>query len=72
MTDAGVDLVKVAMLLVPMLLIVASWVVHRRFYTLDEARYAEIVAELAERDRPLADPAETVTPAGVETEEPRA
>ncbi|MGN0065982.1 MAG: glycoside-pentoside-hexuronide (GPH):cation symporter [Nocardioides sp.] len=61
MTAQGVDLVKTAMLLVPMLLIVASWVVHRRFYTLDEERYAEIVAELGERDRTL-----------VESEEPRA
>lgn len=50
MTAAGTDLVKTAMLLVPMALIVASWVVHRRYYRLDETRYAEIVAELAARE----------------------
>lgn len=51
MTEAGVDLVKTAMLLVPMGLIVASWVIHRRFYRLDEATYAGIVDELAARER---------------------
>lgn len=50
MTDGGIALVKVAMLLVPMVLIVASYVVHRRFYRLDAARFAQIVAEMRERE----------------------
>lgn len=49
MTQAGVDLLKTSMLLIPMVLIVASWVVHRLFYRLDEATYARIVAELDQR-----------------------
>jgi melibiose permease/lactose/raffinose/galactose permease len=62
MTQAGVDLVKTAMLLVPMALIVASWVVHRRFYRLDERTYSTIVAELAAREAEAGRPA--VPPGG--------
>ena len=37
------------MLVVPMVLIVASWVILRSGYRLDEKRYGEIVAELEQR-----------------------
>lgn len=50
MTDAGITLVKTAMLLIPLALIVLSYIVHRRFYRLDATRYAAIVAQVRERD----------------------
>ncbi len=46
MTDGGTLLVKIMMIVVPALLIVASYLVYRRFYTLDEAGYARIVEAL--------------------------
>lgn len=58
MTDGGITLVKVAMLLVPLLLIVGSYLVHRRFYRLDAATYEQIVAELKVRDDTDADDAQ--------------
>lgn len=50
MTDGGIWLVKVAMLVLPLVLIVASYLVWRRFHRLDAARYQQIVAELRARD----------------------
>lgn len=49
-TDSGVAAFKVVMMLVPMLLIIISWVMLRRTYTLDEQRYGTIVAELNARE----------------------
>lgn len=49
-TSSGVLAFKVVMMLVPMLLVIISWAVLRRTYTLDEARYADIVAELRVRE----------------------
>lgn len=49
MTDAGTVLVKAAMFVVPGVLIAVSYLVYRRFYRLDERRYAEIVEELRAR-----------------------
>ena len=55
MTEDGILLVKLAMLVVPLVLIVASWLVHRRFYRIDEERYALIVAELKTRAEAVRD-----------------
>ncbi len=41
---------KVVMMVVPLVLVMISWAVLRRTYTLDEGRYAEIVAELRIRE----------------------
>ncbi len=41
---------KVVMMAVPMVLVIISWAVLRRTYTLDEGRYTEIVAELRARE----------------------
>lgn len=49
-TTDGVLAFKVVMMLVPMLLMIVSWAVLRRTYTLDEERYATIVAELRARE----------------------
>ncbi len=49
MTVEGIVLVKAMMLLVPLALILISYVLWLRFYRLDEKRYAEIVAELDAR-----------------------
>ena len=48
-TGEGIVLVKAMMLLVPLALILVSYVLWLRFYRLDEQRYAEIVAELDAR-----------------------
>lgn len=46
---------KIAMMVLPMLLVAISWLVLARHYRLDEERYRQIVAELAARDaRPVA------------------
>lgn len=49
-TDAGAWVFKVAMMVVPLVLVVVSWLVLARRYKLDERRYAEIVADLRLRD----------------------
>lgn len=48
-TGEGIVLVKAMMLLVPLALILVSYVLWLRFYRLDEKRYAEIVAKLDAR-----------------------
>ncbi len=48
-TPAGLLMMKIAMMGFPALLIAAGYVVYRRFYVLDEARHADIVAELKGR-----------------------
>lgn len=50
MTASGVVAFKVVMMVVPMVLVVISWVVLRRRYTLDEERYAGIVSDLHARE----------------------
>lgn len=52
-TGGGVAVFKVAMMVLPMLLVGLSWLVLSRRYRLDEARYAEIVADLAAREAAL-------------------
>ncbi|MGV8845117.1 glycoside-pentoside-hexuronide (GPH):cation symporter [Tessaracoccus sp.] len=49
-TPSGAVAFKVVMMVVPMALTILSWVILRRTYTLDEGRYADIVAELSERE----------------------
>lgn len=49
MTESGTVLVKAMMLLLPLVLILVSYALWRRFFTLDEKRYAQIVAELDAR-----------------------
>ena len=49
-TSGGQVAFKVVMMVVPMVLVIISWAVLRRTYTLDEGRYAEIVAELRDRE----------------------
>ena len=53
--SSGIALFKVAMFGVPVLGIAVSWVMVRRKYVLDEDTYANIVAELRERERAAGD-----------------
>lgn len=50
LNSAGAAVFRVAMMVVPMLLVLASWVILARGYRLDEATYTGIVADLAERE----------------------
>ncbi len=52
-TAGGQLAFKVVMMVVPIVLIITSWAILRRTYTLDEKRYAEIVAELRVREEHL-------------------
>ncbi|MGO2930999.1 glycoside-pentoside-hexuronide (GPH):cation symporter [Microbacterium sp.] len=49
-TDVGASAFKVAMMVVPLILVVVSWLVLARRYRLDETRYAEIIADLRLRE----------------------
>lgn len=49
MTEAGTFEVKAVMFLAPAVLIALSYLVYRRFYVIDAARYTAIVDELRER-----------------------
>lgn len=49
MTDEGTFLVKAVMFVAPAVLIALSYLVYRRFYVIDAARYSEIVEELQVR-----------------------
>lgn len=49
MTEAGITLVKSMMLLAPLAMILVSFVLWLRFYSLNEKRYAEILGELEAR-----------------------
>jgi len=48
-TPAGLWILKVAMLLIPAVLVVIGYAVWRRKFVIDEAMHARIVAELADR-----------------------
>ncbi|MDO5736113.1 MAG: glycoside-pentoside-hexuronide (GPH):cation symporter [Propionibacteriaceae bacterium] len=50
LTSGGVIAFKVVMMVVPMVLVIISWVVLRRWYTLDEQRYADIVSDLRTKE----------------------
>ncbi|WP_210418231.1 glycoside-pentoside-hexuronide (GPH):cation symporter [Ruania zhangjianzhongii] len=52
-TAGGAAAFKVAMMVLPMLLVVLSWLILARRYRLDEATYASIVAELRTREAAL-------------------
>lgn len=49
MTPAGADLVRAAMFWLPLVLIVASYVIYRLWYRIDAARYRSIVEDLKVR-----------------------
>ncbi len=49
-TTGGQVAFKVAMMVVPIMLVIISWAILRRTYTLDEGRYAEIVTKLRIRE----------------------
>ncbi|MHA6525374.1 glycoside-pentoside-hexuronide (GPH):cation symporter [Tessaracoccus sp. G1721] len=49
-TDAGLGILRVAMLGLPMALIIVSYVILRARYRLDEEFYGTVVADLAERN----------------------
>lgn len=51
--DSGIAVLKVAMMVLPMLLVALSWLVLARTYRLDEATYAGIVADLRAREAAL-------------------
>ncbi|MDO4785053.1 MAG: glycoside-pentoside-hexuronide (GPH):cation symporter [Propionibacteriaceae bacterium] len=48
-SETGKTIFKVVMLVVPMVLVSASWLVLRTWFRIDEKRYAGIVTELEER-----------------------
>ena len=51
----GLLMMKLAMLVLPLILIVAGYLIYRAKYRIDEALYARIVGELAERGQLTAD-----------------
>lgn len=51
-TAGGQLVFKMVMFVLPILLIIGSYLIYRRWYTLDEERYAVIIAELNERETP--------------------
>ncbi len=54
-TAEGLLIMKVAMMVVPAVLIALGYLVYLRFHRLDEARHAQIVAELRERGELVGD-----------------
>ena len=48
-TPGGLLIVKVAMLIVPPILIIVGYLIYRAKYRIDEAMYASVVADLKER-----------------------
>ncbi len=50
MTTGGTSLVKLTMFILPLVLIVCSWIVYRIWYRIDEGKYEEILTQLRERD----------------------
>jgi melibiose permease/lactose/raffinose/galactose permease len=72
MTEPGTFLVKAAMFLVPGALIAVSYLVYRRFYVLDEGRYAAIVEELRVRKEAATAQAPTAPAASASGEEEHA
>jgi melibiose permease/lactose/raffinose/galactose permease len=48
-SDGGLLLMKIAMMIFPLILIVVSYVVYRSGYKIDEAFYAKIISDLKER-----------------------
>lgn len=51
MTASGLLFFKCAMMILPLLMIVVSYLIYRRFYRIDESFYGRIVRELAERKK---------------------
>lgn len=49
MTDSGILIVKMAMMIFPLICIVVGFLIYRSKYILDETMYKKIVAELEER-----------------------
>ena len=49
MTAQGIVILKTAMLILPLILIIAGFVLHRKKYILDEEMYARVVRENEER-----------------------
>ncbi|TRY18373.1 sugar transporter [Tessaracoccus rhinocerotis] len=50
MTEAGAGVFKIVMMIIPMLLMVLSWVILRTKYRIDEQRYAAIISDLRARE----------------------
>jgi len=48
-TEGGITIMKVAMLLVPLVLIVAGYFINMKKFKIDEKRYAQILSDLKER-----------------------
>ena len=49
MTDSGILMLKLAMMVFPLILIVVGFIIYRKKYILDEAMYQKIVEELNEK-----------------------
>ncbi len=49
MTAGGIVILKAAMLILPLILILAGFILHRRKYILDEEMYAQVIRENEER-----------------------
>jgi melibiose permease/lactose/raffinose/galactose permease len=44
-TQQGLDLLKSSMLIVPLILVVISYLIYRKFYRIDEVFYKQIISE---------------------------
>ncbi len=49
MTSSGLMLFKSSMMILPLIMIVLSYIIYRRYYKIDETFYGQIVHEIAER-----------------------
>jgi melibiose permease/lactose/raffinose/galactose permease len=48
-TAGGITVMKLSMLIFPLIAIVAGYIVYMKKFTIDEKRYAAILADLKER-----------------------
>ena len=48
-TDTGILIVKLAMLILPLISIVAGFLVYRKYFKIDDKLFGKIVSELKER-----------------------
>ncbi len=50
-STGSITIMKLAMMVLPLLLVLASYIIHRSKYILDEKKYAEVVADLVLREK---------------------
>ena len=54
-TQQGLDLLKSSMLILPLILVIVSYLIYRKFYRIDEVFYHQIISENEQRLREVRD-----------------